>query len=327
MGGIRRTVGVDGIVGIAVVGNDDSLITVRLCGLNHVMHTCIDSHNGLLYSLIHTGMTHHVTIGKVHHNEIILVGADGLHQTVAYKVGAHLGLQVVCGHLGRRHQDTVLALERKLAPAVQEECHVCVFLSLGYMELLQTLGRDILAKGIVHVLLVKQDVHSRERSVIRGQAVVLQAGNGVHPLSIHVLLGEDYGQLLGTVITEVEEDNGIALLYTAVIRLVHDRLHELVGHALGVGFLHSLDHVGGFASLTAHKLVVRYLDTLPALVTVHCIVAAYYGGHLVTALHELVNESLAALGVGVTAIHETVNVCLVNAVLACNVGQAEQMLQ
>ena len=168
---------------------------------------------------------------------------------------------------------------------------------------------------------------SGERCIIRSEAVVLQTRNGVHTLCVHILLCQDYGKFLGAVIAEVEEDDSVTLLYAAVISLVYDRLHKLIGNTLCIRLLDSLNHIGSLTALTVYQLVISNLDTFPALVTVHCIITANYGGNLITTLYKLIDKALAALGIGVTTVHEAVYVCLVNSILTCYVGKAEQMFQ
>ena len=100
MCGIRCAVGVQGIVSISVIGNDDSLITVSLGSLDNIVNAGINCNDSLLDCLINAGMTYHITVCKVYYDEVILVGADGLDQLVTNDVSAHLRLQVICGNLG-----------------------------------------------------------------------------------------------------------------------------------------------------------------------------------------------------------------------------------
>ena len=65
---VGRTVGVQSVVGITVVGDDDHLITVGLGSLNGILHAVVDGYNGLLDSLVDTRVAHHVAVGVVHHD-------------------------------------------------------------------------------------------------------------------------------------------------------------------------------------------------------------------------------------------------------------------
>ena len=48
VGRVGRAVGVQGVVGIAVVGDDDDLVVVGLGGFHGVAHAVVDGHDGLL---------------------------------------------------------------------------------------------------------------------------------------------------------------------------------------------------------------------------------------------------------------------------------------
>ena len=83
-----------------MVGDDDGLIIVGLGSLDDVAHAVVHSVYGLGDGIVDAGMAYHVTIGKVHDDEVILLGVDGTNELVLHLVGRHLGLQVVGGHLG-----------------------------------------------------------------------------------------------------------------------------------------------------------------------------------------------------------------------------------
>ena len=200
------------------------------------------------------------------------------------------------------------------------------------MELSQTLAGQILAQSIAHVLLGEEDMHALETGIIGGHAVVLQAGDGVHTLLGHTLLCEHDGELLGTVIAVVEEDDHIAFLDGAIHSAVVDGLHELVGHALIVTFLHSLHHVGSLLALCTHEQIVGNLHSLPALIAVHGVETAYHTGdscteHLCAVVCHLLDKVLAALGVGIAAVHEAVYIGVLNAVSLADVEQCEQVVK
>ena len=166
-------------------------------------------------------------------------------------------------------------------------------------------------------------MNALEVGIVRCHAVVLQAGDGLHTLLRHVLLGQYDGHLLGAVVTEVDEDDDVTLLDAAVDAGVVDRLDELISHALVIAFLHSLHHIGSLLASTVDNQVIALLHTLPALVAVHCIETAHDAGDsgiIVGAdLSNLLDEALTTLGVCVATIHVTMykelvlqTVCLTN---------------
>ena len=196
MGSIGSAVGIDGIIGITMVGNDDSLVVVGLSCLDNVLDTVVNSPNGLGNGIVNTSVTYHITIGEVNNDEVVLVLVDSCHQLVLYFISRHLRLQVVGGYLWRRNQNTVLALERLLATTVEEEGDVSILLCLGSMQLLLALTREVFTKGVFDVLFGEQDVYTSERSVVWSHAIVLQSGDGLHALLLHILLSEHNGELL-----------------------------------------------------------------------------------------------------------------------------------
>lgn len=167
VGGVRRTVIIDGVVGIAVVGDDDSLVIIGLGSLDNLLYTVVDSPHCFGDGMVNTCVTHHVTIGKIHHDEIILLRIDSTDELVLYLEGTHLRLQVVGCHLRRMNQNAVLTLERLLAAAVEEESHVCILLRFGCMQLTLAEPAEILAQGIYDIFFREEYVYPLEVGIIR----------------------------------------------------------------------------------------------------------------------------------------------------------------
>ena len=92
----------------------------------------LDSRDGRLPD---TAVADHVGVGVVRDDEVIPTRLDRLDQRVRDPWRAHLGLQVVGGHLRRRDQRAVLIWKIHLATAVEEIGHVGVFLGFGDPQL------------------------------------------------------------------------------------------------------------------------------------------------------------------------------------------------
>ena len=206
-----------------------------------------------------------------------------------------------------------------------------ILLGFGYVELLLVERREIFAEGIVDILLVEYDVHASERRVVRCHAVVLQTGDGGHARFRNVVLCERYGELLGAVVAVVEEYYRVALFYCAVDGRVVDRFYELVGYIGVIRSLHCCNHVGGLCTLAMHEQVVGNFHALPALVAVHGIVATddrcYHTCRFAAVLLKLFDKSFAAAGVGVTAVHEAMDIYLFKSVALCDVAQGEEVVE
>ena len=331
MSSVWCTVLVDSVVCITVVSDDDSLIIVSLGSLDNVLYTVVNSVNSLSDSVVDTCVTYHITISEVYNDEVVLLSVDSTNQLILYLVSAHLWLQVVCSYLWRRNQDTVLALVWSLTTTIEEECYVSILLCLCSVELLLALCAQVLAESIHYVLLREEDVNALEACIVWSHAVVLQVLDGVHAFLWHILLSQYLCQLLGTVVTVVDEDNNITLLNSTVNLRVIDWLDELVCYVLIIAFLHCLHHIVSLLTLTLNEQVVCFLHTVPALVTVHSIETTYDACDvctvLVAASLHLLDEALTALRVCITAIHEAVNVCLLQTIFLTNLNQLEEVIQ
>ena len=180
-------------------------------------------------------------------------------------------------------------------------------------------------------------MHAREGVVVGRHAIVLQIGNGCHAQLRHILLREHRGQLPGAVAAEVEEDDHVALLDAAVDVAIDQRLHELIGVLVLLGVavvarLYALHHVVHLATLAVHDEVVGLLDAVPVLVAVHGVVTAddrcdAACARLVHVPLNVGNEALAGVGVGISAIHEAVDVAVEDVVLLGYVQEFQQVVQ
>ena len=229
VGGIGSAVAVDGVVGIAVVGNDDDLVAHFASCIDGVVNTTVYSPDSFADGVIHTSVTHHVAVGIVNDDEVVFVLADGCDEFVTHLGSAHFGLQVVGCHIGRGHQDAVLVLEGLFPAAAEEEGHMGILLGLGDVQLALAQARKVFRQRVIHVLLGEEDVHVLEGRVVGRHAVVLQAGDDLHAVVGLVLLGQGDGNLLGAVVAEVEENHHVTFLDAAINRRVDDGLDELVG--------------------------------------------------------------------------------------------------
>ena len=70
MGRIGRAVGIDRIVGVAVIGDLHDLVPVAKGRLDDFGHARIDSLHRFLDRLINSRMPHHIAIGKIQTDKI-----------------------------------------------------------------------------------------------------------------------------------------------------------------------------------------------------------------------------------------------------------------
>ena len=107
-------------------------------------------------------MAHHVTVGEVQDNHILLSAANLVDKLFGHLGGAHLRQQVVGGHLGAVHQDAVFVLKNGLTAAVEEEGHMGVFFGFGYAQLVFSGLGNGFSQGVLHQFFVEEDVHALE---------------------------------------------------------------------------------------------------------------------------------------------------------------------
>ena len=100
MGCVGSSVRIDGVVAVAVVGNDEHLVVASLGSLYHVMAAEIDGLDSLLDGWINSRMTYHIAIGEVAGNEVVLLRLDSIDELVLHDECRHLGLQIVGSNLG-----------------------------------------------------------------------------------------------------------------------------------------------------------------------------------------------------------------------------------
>ena len=111
MRGVGSAVGVEGVVCIAVVSYDDCLVAVSAGSLHCLRDALVESLDSLLDGGVDSGVTHHVAVGEIDHDEVIFLGIDRLDELFGHLGSAHLGLEVVGRHLWRGNEYAVLAAE------------------------------------------------------------------------------------------------------------------------------------------------------------------------------------------------------------------------
>ena len=200
------------------------------------------------------------------------------------------------------------------------------------MQLLLALLGKIFAEGVLYILFREENADILEVGIIGSHAIVLQSRNGMHTLFGHILLSEYDGELLGTVVTEVNEDDHVTFLDGSVYAGIVDGFDELIGHALIIALLHGLHHVGSLLTLAFYDEVVCFLHTLPTLITVHGIETTDDAGDmgiiLLAAGRNLLDESLTTFGVCVTTIHVAVYEQLVlQTVCLTNLNEFEEVVE
>ena len=96
--GVRRTIGVDSVVAVTVVSDDDDLVVVLESGLYHLVHAVVDGSNGFLNSCIYARVTHHIAVGEVEGDIVVLLCIECFAECFGYFWSRHLWLEVIGSH-------------------------------------------------------------------------------------------------------------------------------------------------------------------------------------------------------------------------------------
>ena len=208
VGGHGAAIGLEHDLGVAVVGGDHGDAAHFQGGLHHPAHARVHRLHGLDGGLENAGVAHHVAVGEVQDDDVIRAGVDALDALVADLPGAHLGLEVVGGHLGGGHQHPVLAGVLLFHAAVEEEGDVGVLLRFGDAQLGHAHGAEVLAQAVFHRDPGPGHQHIGHGGVVLGVADV--GGGEILPLeAVEIRVHNGPGDLPGPVGTEVEENDAV----------------------------------------------------------------------------------------------------------------------
>src|SRR5690606_38677064 len=124
------------LVRVAVVRRDQRRAAHFPHRLHHLADALVHRLHGFHRRLKDSCVAHHVAVGEVDHHQTVLAALNPLDRLFGHLKGAHLRLEIVRRHLGRRDELAVLAGVRLLVPAVEKVGHVGVLLRLRDPQLL-----------------------------------------------------------------------------------------------------------------------------------------------------------------------------------------------
>ena len=200
-------------LGISVVGTDKHYIAVSLNSLDRFSYACINCFDSLYRRSFNSRMTNHVGICEVDYYYIVRFGIYGLHQLIAHLVCAHLRLKIIRRNLWRRNKYSFLALIRLLDSAVEEERNMSVLLCLGYSCLRHIICRKELSECVIYTLFFERHIFICDRVVIISKANVYNLFKRSSLKAVKSGITKYPRYFTCPVRTEVEEYNGIVLLY------------------------------------------------------------------------------------------------------------------
>ena len=152
-----------------------------------------------------------------------------------------------------------------------------ILLCLSDTCLLQIVSCKELSECICDLFLHKCNQFIRNRHIILCEAYICGLYSFASVKSCEIIITECSCDLSCTVRTEVKEDNGISVFYrrcrSAVFHNYH-RHNELICHILIIRSLNSLYSGICLISLSIYESSVGFLYAVPAVITIHCIVAS-----------------------------------------------------
>ncbi len=274
--------GIDHHLAVAVVGGDDHRAARLLKRGDNTGKALIHRLAGLDRGPEIAGMADHVGVGIVRHDQVI-ARLDGADEMIGDLLGRHLGLKIIGRNLGRRGHIAILARLGRFLAAVEEEGDVGIFLGFGKVELGHTLFGHPFAQRVddrlfrenrVHIGVVLVGIlgHSKHR---------VQAGTARHIESGEGRIADGGEDLAHPVSAEVEGEKAVALFHPREIANDSGG-QEFIGLAIRIA---RLDGGGSALRSRSHAPALDHqaiglFDPLPAIIAVHCEVAAYDGDDL-----------------------------------------------
>ena len=164
-------------------------------------------------------------------------------------------------------------------------------------------------------------MHVFETCIVGSHTIELQTRNYLHSCFSNIFLRENLREFLSAIVAVVEENDNVTFFYTTVNIGINERLHKFIGilevfSVASVAILNGFHHIGFLATHSINELIVSHLHTIPTLVAIHRIETADDASHMCTCFLTLLGERLdichTALWVGITAVHEAVNISLIS---------------
>ena len=137
---------------VTMIRRDQDFSPDFLHGIHYPPNTNIQVFDCLDGGLKITAVAHHIGIGVIADNHVIVTTLDCRHQFVSDFRGAHFRLLVIGRDIGGIDQNAIFKFKRLFPPAIEEECDMGVFFCLGETQLAQTKSGDILTKYILETV-------------------------------------------------------------------------------------------------------------------------------------------------------------------------------
>ena len=256
---------------ISVVGSYDNRASFCKNRISDSTYAFIHSLPGLDDCIKNTGMAHHIGIGKIADNHVILASGNSLQELISYLISTHFRLQIVGCYFRRMCQYSVLTFKGGLIGVVKKEGHMCVFLCLGTSQLLEAVIAEDLSEDIF--------MPNRRKCYFKLTIIIISCKAYIFYIkfmslkSLEIRISKGMGDLSCSVEPEVEVDHCVAV-FNSWKPLDYSRLDKLIGLFGSIGVLNGLFPVLTDYAFQLSEAVVCDLDPVPVRVTVHGIVSS-----------------------------------------------------
>ena len=225
-------------------------------------------------------MANHIRICKVQDNRIKFILIQLCQQCLRNLFGAHFRLQIIGCNLRRRNQNTLLISIRSFHTTVEEEGYMRIFFGFRNAQLVQSMLCQHLTQGILN-LLRRKGYRCGNCCIILRHAHIIYRACALGTCKIReVLIMQRTGNFTRSVRTEVEENHTVTGSDFAIYTVNSKGLNKLIRYACGIGCLYAGSSACSLAALAQHQRFIGTLHALPALVTVHCVIASADGSNL-----------------------------------------------
>ncbi len=246
----------------------------------------------------------------------MLPGLDRLAERIGDAGCAHLGGEVIGGHLLRGNQYPILAWLGWLVAPAEEVCDMGVLLGLGGAELGAAVSSQHLGHDVGHAERRERDRDGEGLVVLRHRDAA-DPGPAGHVEAVESVDCQGAHNLAHAVTAVIEAEHRVAIANRRdrlAAPLQHDGVDELVGLAPVVRGIHRGHGIGHRRAYTVHHGFVGNPGALPAAVPVHGVVAARERGDDAGAagdagqvLLQPGNNSSAQGGRGIPSVEETLD--------------------
>ena len=316
-----------------MVSTDEHLSVNLFESLNRLAYALINSLNSLDCCCLNTSMSNHIRVREVDDDHVVFLRFNCCYKLLTNLWSAHLRLKVIGRNLRGLHKDSVLALVWLLNATVEEEGYVSIFLCLSDTCLSHVVSCKVLAECVMKLNLVECNQLVSDGVIVICEAHICEVKAFLSCKACKFVIAECSCDLTCTVRTEVEEYNRVLVRNNSnwfAIFLNDCWKNELVCLAIVIGCLYSLSCIGSLNALALGKCVVSKLNTIPAVVTVHCVITSGNNTNLTYAklIHlclKLLDISFSGCRRCVTAVKEAVYVNFLKSFILRHLKKSEKM--